>query len=391
MTRECSYTGSSGLARLCTESHVRGRNVKNERRLSLLEAVSLNMSLMVGIGPFITLPALVGTLRGPQSMIGWVLAAWWPWQTAWSGASWPRRSRARAARIISTTRRTGIHAVGRILKFLFVWQFFFSGPLEIATGAIGLAKYAGYFFPLLDVPAWNWGSIVPGKDIPVVWGQVAAMGVMGLVTVLAYRRISVAGRLMVVLWAGMLLTVLWVIVAAASRFDARLAFDFPVGAFRSIPRMVMGLGLALAIAMYDFFGYYQVCYLGDEVTDAARTIPRSIIISVLAVGLMYLGMNVAILGVIPWRDMIVSQHIASDLMYDRLRALGSRSRHDLDHLDGACLGICGHAGLQPDSVCLGQGGSFLWGLRQAASHGAVPAPVAGVDRRPWRRSRVWPS
>ena len=123
----------------------------------------------------------------------------------------------------------GASRVGRILKFLFVWQFFFSGPLEIATGAIGLAKYAGYFFPLLDVPAWNWGSIVPGKDIPVVWGQVAAMGVMGLVTALAYRRISVAGRLMVVLWAGMLLTVLWVIVAAASRFDARLAFDFPAG------------------------------------------------------------------------------------------------------------------------------------------------------------------
>ena len=44
-----------------------------ERRLSLLQAVSLNMSLMVGIGPFITLPALVGTLGGPQSMIGWVL------------------------------------------------------------------------------------------------------------------------------------------------------------------------------------------------------------------------------------------------------------------------------------------------------------------------------
>ena len=138
----------------------------------------------------------------------------------------------------------------------------------------------------------------------------------------------------------------------------------------------MGLGLALAIAMYDFFGYYQVCYLGDEVTDAARTIPRSIIISVLAVGLMYLGMNVAILGVIPWRDVIVSQHIASDLMTHRLRALGSRGRHDLDHLDGACLGVCGHAGLQPDSVCLGQGGSFLSG----PSPGCIPRGISRTGR-----------
>ena len=46
-----------------------------QRRLSLLEAVSLNMSLMVGIGPFITIPTLVGTLGGPQAMLGWILGA----------------------------------------------------------------------------------------------------------------------------------------------------------------------------------------------------------------------------------------------------------------------------------------------------------------------------
>ncbi len=228
--------------------------------------------------------------------------------------------------------------VGRILKFLFVWQFFFSGPLEIATGAIGLAKYLAYFFPVLSQTAWNWGSFLPAvdvrsdlgklagvaapdgpvmklaRDIPVVWGQVAAMGVMVFVTALAYRRISVAGRLLVVLWVGMLLTVVWVIVAAASHFDARLAFAFPPGAFRLDHRMAMGMGMALTIAMYDFFGYYQVCYLADEVADASRTIPRSILISVLAVGLMYLAMNVTILGVIPWPAVVASDHIASDLM-----------------------------------------------------------------------------
>lgn len=46
-----------------------------DRRLSLLQAVSLNMSMMVGIGPFITIPALVGSMGGPQAMVGWVLGA----------------------------------------------------------------------------------------------------------------------------------------------------------------------------------------------------------------------------------------------------------------------------------------------------------------------------
>ena len=287
-----------------------------ERRLSLLESVSLNMSLMVGIGPFITLPALVGTLglRGPQSMIGWVLGGmlaladgmvWSELAAAYPGSGGTYHFYDAAY---------GASRVGRILKFLFVWQFFFSGPLEVASGAIGLTSYLGYFFPFLKKAAWNWGSIIPGRDVPVVWGQVAAMGVMLLVTALAYRRVSVAGKMMVVLWIGMLFTVLWVTVAAASRFDARLAFDFPEGAFHLDYRMTMGMGMALALVMYNFFGYYQICYMADEVADPSRTIPRSILISVLAVGSMFLVMSVAILGVVPWRDVIVSKHIASDLM-----------------------------------------------------------------------------
>jgi amino acid transporter len=76
----------------------------------------------------------------------------------------------------------------------------------------------------------------------------------------------------------------------------------------------MGLGMALAIAMYDYLGYYQVCYLGDEVADPSRTIPRSILISVVAISLVYLAMNVGILGVLPWREVVESKHIASDLM-----------------------------------------------------------------------------
>jgi amino acid transporter len=285
-----------------------------ERRLGLLQAISLNMSMMVGIGPFITIPTLVGTLGGPQSMIGWILGAavaladgmvWSELAAAFPGSGGTYHFYDAAY---------GESGVGRLLKFLFVWQFFFSGPLEVATGAIGLAKYLGYFYPALAAPAWDWGDFFPAIGAPVAWGQVAAMGVMVLVTILTYRRIAVAGRLMVVLWIGMLATVAWVIVTGLTHFDPALAFDFPAGAWRVDRRTAMGLGLALAIAMYDFLGYYQICYLGDEVANAARTIPRSILISVVAVGVGYLIMNIGILGVLPWREVEASPHVASDLM-----------------------------------------------------------------------------
>jgi amino acid transporter len=285
-----------------------------QRRLSLLQAVSLNMSMMVGIGPFITIPALLGTMGGPQAMIGWIIGAavaladgmvWSELASAFPGSGGTYHFYDAAY---------GESRAGRFLKFLFVWQFLFSGPLEVATGALGLAKYLGYFYPGLVEPAWNWRSIIPQLDLSVAWEQVAAMGIMGLVTFLAYRRIAVAGRLMVALWAGMLLTVTWVIATGFSRFDPAKAFDFPAGAWQIDQRTSLGLGMALAIAIYNYLGYYQVCYLGDEIADAPRTIPRSILISVIAVGTIFLGMNLSIIGVIPWREVLRSEHVASDLM-----------------------------------------------------------------------------
>lgn len=285
-----------------------------QRRLRLLQAVSLNMSMMVGIGPFITIPTILTTMGGPQAMVGWVLGAlvaladglvWCELASAFPGSGGTYHFFDAAY---------GESLVGRSLKFLFVWQFLFSGPLEIATGAIGLAQYLCYFAPGLKEPMWNWGAVFPGWDAPVPRFHLVGLGVMGLVTFLAYRRIEMAGRLVVVLWVGMLATVGWVIVAGLWNFDAGLAFDFPEGAWDVTRSNTMGLGMALAIAMYDFLGYYQICYLGDEVADPSRTIPRAILISVVAVALTYLTMNISILGVVPWREAMHSSYVASDMM-----------------------------------------------------------------------------
>jgi amino acid transporter len=285
-----------------------------ERRLNLLQSVSVNMSMMVGIGPFITIPTLVGTLGGPQSMIGWILGAavaladgmvWSELAAAFPGSGGTYHF---YDAIFGKAR------LGRLLMFVFVWQFLFSGPLEIATGAIGTANYLGYFYPTLAETAWNWNALFPRLNVPVTWGQGAAMGIMAAVTVLAYRRIAVAGRLMVVLWAGMLITVAWVILTGLAHFNPARAFDFPAGPWHLDDRTAMGLGMALSIAMYDFLGYYQICYLGDEVADPSRTIPRAIMISVITIALVYLIMNIGILGVLPWRAVVDSKHVASDLM-----------------------------------------------------------------------------
>ncbi len=87
-------------------------------------------------------------------------------------------------------------------------------------------------------------------------------------------------------------------------FDAKMAFDFPPGAFDFSIGFLLGLGAATRIGVYDYLGYYDICYIGDEVKDPGRAIPRSIIISVLAVAAIYFAINLSIIGVVPWREFV---------------------------------------------------------------------------------------
>ena len=174
------------------------------------------------------------------------------------------------------------------MAFLFVWQFVLSGPLEIASGYIGFAEYSRYI----------WKGMTRTHVIALVT-------VVGLVNVaLLYRRIDSIARITVALWAGTLLTVLAVIGAGATHFDPHLAFDFPPGAFNFSLGFFIGLGAAARIGIYDYLGYYNVCYIGDEVRDPGRVIPRSILISTTAVAVIYLGINLSVIGVVPWREFV---------------------------------------------------------------------------------------
>jgi amino acid transporter len=133
----------------------------------------------------------------------------------------------------------------------------------------------------------------------------------GLLILLLYRGITAVGRLTVVLWIGMLITVLWIIVSGLANFHSNLVFDLPPGAFHFSTGFVAGLGSAMLIAMYDYLGYYDICYVGGEVRNPGRVIPRSIIYSVVAVAALYLLMNVSVIAVVPWREAMQSKFIAS--------------------------------------------------------------------------------
>jgi basic amino acid/polyamine antiporter, APA family len=268
------------------------------RGFGLLQATALNMSNMVGVGPFITIPLIIAAMGGPQCMLGWLLGAI---LALCDGLVWSELAAAMPGTggtylyLREAFRKTSL---GGILPFLFIWQFIFSGPLEIASGYIGFSQYVGYF----------WRGMGPAET------RLVSLAVGAAVIVLLYRGVTAVGRLTVVLWIGMLITVFWIIASGLANFQSKLAFDFPPNAFTFSTGFVTGLGSAMLIAMYDFMGYYAICYVGGEVRNPERAIPRSIVYSVLAVAGIYLLMNLSVIGVVPWREAVQSKFIAAQFI-----------------------------------------------------------------------------
>jgi len=260
------------------------------RRFGLLQATALNMSNMIGIGPFITIPVLMSTMGGggPQAMLGWFVALLiaLPDGLIWSelGAAMPGSG----GSYLYLREAFGRETFGRLMAFLFIWQFILSGPLEIASGCIGFAQYLAFLWPAITARQ----------------SQFVAAGVSVVAVVLLHRQITSIGKITIILCLGTLLTVAIVIATGILHFNPRVAFDFPPHAFDFSIGFVFGLGAASRVGLYDYLGYYDVCYIGDEVKEPGRVIPRSILISLIVVAFIYFAINLSLIGVVPWREFV---------------------------------------------------------------------------------------
>jgi amino acid transporter len=281
------------------------------RGMSLRSATALNMIDMIGVGPFITMPLILSAMGGPQAMLGWIVGALF---AVCDGLVWAELGAAMpgsGGSYLYLREIYGPQKLGRLISFLFIWQLSFSAPLSIATGCIGLAGYAAYYWPHLEtVYASHTAAVhIPwAGPLQIGWivtpGTGLAIGACLFAVFLLYRRIEAIARVTRWLWVCVMLTIAWIIFAGLTHFNAAQAFDFPPGAFTLSRGFLIGLGGAMLISTYDYWGYYNVCFLGDEIENPGRNIPRALLLSIALVGCIYLVMNICILAVVPWRAMI---------------------------------------------------------------------------------------
>lgn len=272
-----------------------------QRGLSTGSALALNVIDMVGVGPFVTLPLIVGAMGGPQAMMGWVLGALLSYCDGfiWSelGTAYPEAGGSYAY----LKHLYGERRLGRAFSFLYAWQLLFSAPLSIASGCIGFAQYVSYLVPQAVRPFAS--ANVLGVPIVLSGQTFLAMAACIVALLVLDRSIFAIGR--IARWLGLAvgLTLVFLIVAGFTHFNARMAFDFPPGAFHLNGAFFTGLGAGMLISAYDYWGYYNICFLGAEVREPRKTIPRAILGAIAIVGALYLLMNISVLGVLPWREM----------------------------------------------------------------------------------------
>ncbi|MFQ5737773.1 MAG: APC family permease [Acidobacteriota bacterium] len=268
------------------------------RGLGLKESVAANVVEMLGIGPFITIPFLIAEMGGPHAMLGWLLGAA---LAVCDGLVWAELGAAMpgaGGSYIYLREAYNPEKAGRMMSFLFVWMIFFTAPLSVATGSVGFAQYLRYL----------------GPQLSTLTTQLIAVAVCLVVTFALYRGIRTIGRLSFILMLLAVGSILWVIVSGVPHLRTELLLDIPADAFDFSWDFFLGLGGAALIGIYGYGGYNNVCFLGGEVKNPSRNIPVAVIASIGVVAFLYIFLNTAIIGVVPWREAMKSEHVVSDFM-----------------------------------------------------------------------------
>ena len=280
-----------------------------QRHFGLLQAAALNVTMIVGAGVFVTIPLMLKQLPGPYALLGWLAGALLMLADGmiWSelGAALPSSG----GSYVYLLECFGRARWGRLMAFLFIWQFLISGPLEIASGLIAINQFAAGldddWAALNERYTWTatWGEW-EGKPLTVSAGpsRLAVFGLGLFLIFLLHHRMDNLGRLTVTFLLGILAVIAWIVVEGALRFRPEIAFDPPGPADWEDKNLALGLGGAMILAMYSYFGYYNVCYIGEEVRDPGKTIPRSIFLSSLLVCFLFAGLHLAMLGTVSWRN-----------------------------------------------------------------------------------------
>ncbi|MCW5866858.1 MAG: amino acid permease [Candidatus Eremiobacteraeota bacterium] len=247
---------------------------------------------MIGVGPFLTLPAMLTAMGGPHILYAWLAGAVLALCDGLVYAQLAAALPGSGGSYVYLREAYRPFGLGRLMAFLYIFQVMLVAPLSISAGGVGFASYLGFFVALTP---WQ--------------KSLAASALCAFMTWLLYRPTATLSKMSVAMLAVVILTVTWVIGAGLLHFSWSQAFDFPED-----PQLLKHVGAVSLLAMYNYGGYNNVCNLGDEIRTPWKTMPRAIVGSIVLVVALYLTLSTVILGTVPWQKAAASPTIASDFI-----------------------------------------------------------------------------
>lgn len=252
---------------------------------------------MVGIGPFVVMPFVVAQFSNGLFLWAWIFGSFTAFTDAmiWSelGARYPL-----AGGTYNFHRIAFGEKGGKLMSFLFVWQTSIQAPLVVASASIGFAQYLTYLVHL-----------------SVEQQHLVSAALIVFVCFLLYRKIEAVGKLSVLLWSVVILTVCWIIFSGLTHRQQEVPL-MPTGTDSFFSFAFWGaVGHGSIKTVYSYLGYYNVCHLGGEIKNPEVNIPRSIMISIAGITGLYLLMNFSVMSVVPWRSVVADdRHLVSSFM-----------------------------------------------------------------------------
>ena len=238
---------------------------KLERGLGLVEATSLNMTFMVGIGPFVVIPFVIQRDGRPASLLAWVVG---PMLAVLDGCVWAELGAAMpqaGGSYVFLREAYGAERWGRLMSFLYIWQTLFQGPLSIASGALGFADYSTYLVAKSSGVTAGPSPRSSARTARICASPPSSCCSSSCCSTAASSPSAESRSCFGVVVVG---TILWLDLRRRRPFQRRTASSPPLpadGAFLGF--FSPASGHASVQTVYSYLGYYNVCNLGGEMKN----------------------------------------------------------------------------------------------------------------------------
>lgn len=277
------------------------------RKIGLWSAIFIVIGTVIGSGIFRSPAGIAAKLPGPLPMMSvWVMGG----IVAMCGAL----SLAEIASVYPHT--GGIYVYlregwGRLTAFLFGW----AELVIIRAAALGAiaTTFSEYLMRVLGVDL-----SIPANDAMTHYVAAAAIIVTSAVNIVGVRWgswiLNVTG---VAKYGGLLFLILLAFAIGMPTTGGHYTPAVPPGSFQ-----ISAFGLALVSVLWAYDGWADLSFIGGEVKDPERNMPRALIWGAVAVLVIYLLANMAYLAVLPVEQIAQSRLVAADVAEKLLGSVG---------------------------------------------------------------------